>query len=61
MARIVAGLGAPHSPGLPSTVTKNPAFVENALYGELRRHIRSPCMRGWRPISTARAYRTALT
>ena len=39
MARIVAGLGAPHSPGLPSTVTKNPAFVENGLYADLRRHI----------------------
>jgi hypothetical protein len=39
MARIVAGLGAPHSPNLPSVVERNPGFIENKLYGELRAHL----------------------
>jgi protocatechuate 4,5-dioxygenase beta chain len=39
MAKIVAGFGAPHSPSLPSVVEKNPSFVENGLYEELRRHL----------------------
>lgn len=41
MARIVAGLGAPHSPNLPSVVERNPAFVENELYKKLRAHLES--------------------
>ena len=41
MAKIVAGLGAPHSPNLPSVVARNPDFIENKLYAELRAHIES--------------------
>ena len=41
MAKIVAGLGAPHSPNLPSVVERNPAFIENTLYKQLRAHIES--------------------
>ncbi len=36
MARIVLGLGAPHSPNLPSVVANNPGFVEAGLYAELK-------------------------
>ena len=43
MAKIVLGLGAPHSPNLPSTVAKNPAYVEAGLYADLRR---APCRAG---------------
>ena len=39
MAKIVAGFGAPHSPSLPSVVVKDPAFVENGLYAEIRRQV----------------------
>ncbi len=39
MAKIVLGLGAPHSPNLPSTVAKNPAYVEAGLYADLRREL----------------------
>ena len=39
MAKIVAGLGAPHSPNLPSVVERNPAFVENELYKKWRAHL----------------------
>ena len=36
MAKIVLGIGAPHSPNLPSVVARNPAYVEAGLYAELR-------------------------
>lgn len=39
MAKIVLGIGAPHSPNLPSVVAKNPAFVEAGLYADLRREL----------------------
>jgi aromatic ring-opening dioxygenase catalytic subunit (LigB family) len=39
MAKIVLGMGAPHSPNLPSVVAKNPAFVEAGLYADLRREL----------------------
>jgi hypothetical protein len=39
MAEIVLGLGAPHSPNLPSVVAKNPAYVEAGLYADLRREL----------------------
>ncbi len=41
MAKIVAGLGAPHSPNLPSVVLRNPDFIENKLYAKLRAHLES--------------------
>ncbi len=39
MARIVLGIGAPHSPNLPSVAAKNPGFVEGGLYADLRREL----------------------
>jgi protocatechuate 4,5-dioxygenase beta chain len=39
MAKIVLGLGAPHSPNLPSVVAKNPDFVEAGLYDGLAREL----------------------
>src|ERR1700689_3686199 len=36
MARLVAGIGAPHSPNLPSVVAKKPDFIEASLYTDLR-------------------------
>ncbi len=41
MAKIVLGLGAPHSPNLPSVVERNPAFIENTLYARFRAHVES--------------------
>lgn len=36
MGKTVVAFGAPHSPSLPSVVEKDPGFVENALYAEIR-------------------------
>ena len=36
MAKTVVAFGAPHSPSLPSVVAKDPSFVENALYQDIR-------------------------
>ena len=36
MAEIVVGFGAPHSPSLPSVVSRDPGFVEAGLYAEIK-------------------------